>query len=129
MAGSLISDIDNVGICVTDLGRSVEFYERLGFENFAASERGVTLVLRRAKLFLFENRTGASPPSRPLDLSANPPGLDHVSFLVEDVDGFYEEVRGLGIEVDGEPADRDWGARAFGLRDPDGNNLYFVRWI
>jgi transposase len=26
-------------------------------------------------------------------------------------------------------ATRTWGARAFGLRDPDGNNLYFLCWL
>jgi uncharacterized glyoxalase superfamily protein PhnB len=52
-----------------------------------------------------------------------------VSFLVEDVDALHDELVARGVQTAGEPTDEDWGARAFGLRDPDGNNLYFLRWL
>ncbi|MDT8340792.1 MAG: VOC family protein [Longimicrobiales bacterium] len=52
-------------------------------------------------------------------------------FLVEDVDGLYQEFRGVGhvstSEVFGAPADTPWGTREFHLRDPDGNGLHFYR--
>jgi catechol 2,3-dioxygenase-like lactoylglutathione lyase family enzyme len=124
-----ILGIDNVGVCVEDLGRSVSYYETLGCEKLAENDRGVTLGLGSAKLFLFQRRTETSATERRLGLFGNPPGIDHVSFQVSDVDALYEFLTARGIEADGAPADQDWGARAFGLRDPDGNNLYFLRWL
>jgi catechol 2,3-dioxygenase-like lactoylglutathione lyase family enzyme len=121
--------VDNVGICVRDLRRSVAFYGDLGFETVYENERGVTVARGEAKLFLFETGVSGQAPSRELGLFCNPPGLDHVSFLVDDVDALHAELVGRGIEPAGEPSDQDWGARAFGLRDPDGNNLYFLCWL
>jgi catechol 2,3-dioxygenase-like lactoylglutathione lyase family enzyme len=121
--------VDNVGICVRDLRRSVAFYGDLGFETLSENERGVTVARGEAKLFLFEARVGGQAPARELGLFENPPGIDHVSFLVDDVDALHNELVARGIETAGAPSDQDWGARAFGLLDPDGNNLYFLRWL
>jgi methylmalonyl-CoA/ethylmalonyl-CoA epimerase len=125
-----IQGIDNVGICVTDMARSAEFYQRLGFALLAENDRGVTLVLGPAKLFLFPAESGDDRPvRRDLGLYGNPPGLDHISFLVDDVDALHASLAANGIHAGPAPSDQDWGARAFGLTDPDGNNLYFLRWL
>jgi catechol 2,3-dioxygenase-like lactoylglutathione lyase family enzyme len=50
--------VDNVGICVRDLRRSVAFYGDLGFETLSENDRGVTMAHGEAKLFLFETRVG-----------------------------------------------------------------------
>jgi catechol 2,3-dioxygenase-like lactoylglutathione lyase family enzyme len=50
-----------------------------------------------------------------------PGGL--VYLYVSDVDAWHEEVRRAGLEVDSEPANRPWGNREMGLRDPDGNRI------
>ena len=83
--------VDNVGICVQDLRRSVAFYVDLGFETLSESDRGVTVARGEAKLFLFEGVAGPAP-MRELGLFGNPPGIDHVSFLVEDVDALHDEL-------------------------------------
>jgi methylmalonyl-CoA/ethylmalonyl-CoA epimerase len=130
MVQPAIQAIDNVGICVTDVARSMRFYRRLGFEVLAESDRGVTLALGEAKLFLFPARPGDDRiVDRSLGLFGNPPGIDHISFLVDDVDAFHASLTADGVDAGPPPADQDWGARAFGLADPDGNNLYFLRWI
>jgi catechol 2,3-dioxygenase-like lactoylglutathione lyase family enzyme len=121
--------VDNVGICVRDLRRSATFYADLGFETVSENDRGVTVARGEARLFLFEARVGGQVAARELGLFGNPPGIDHVSFLVDDVDSLYDELVARGIETAGRPSDQDWGARAFGLRDPDGNNLYFLCWL
>ena len=82
-----------------------------------------------AKLFLYETRVGGQAPGRELGLFENPPGIDHVSFLADDVDALHDELLARGIKTAGAPSDQDWGARAFGLYDPDGNNLYFLCWL
>jgi catechol 2,3-dioxygenase-like lactoylglutathione lyase family enzyme len=121
--------VDNVGICVRDLRRSVAFYADLGFKALSENDRGVTVARGEAKLFLYEARVGGGAPARELGLFENPPGIDHVSFLVDDVDALHNELVARGVKTAGAPSDEDWGARAFGLRDPDGNNLYFLRWL
>jgi methylmalonyl-CoA/ethylmalonyl-CoA epimerase len=130
MVTPAIQAIDNIGICATDLARSVPFYRRLGFEVLAESDRGVTLALGPARLFLFPARPGDERTvGRDLGLFGNPPGIDHISFLVDDVDALHESLTADGVDAGPPPANQDWGARAFGLTDPDGNNLYFLRWL
>jgi catechol 2,3-dioxygenase-like lactoylglutathione lyase family enzyme len=126
MEAAPIQGIDNVGICVRDRRRAVGFYEQLGFEVVGENDRGVTLALGEARLFLFEGRSDARPTVRELGLSANPPGLDHISFLVADVDALRRDLTSRGIDTGGE---QDWGARAVGLRDADANDLYFLQWL
>jgi methylmalonyl-CoA/ethylmalonyl-CoA epimerase len=130
MANSLIRGIDNIGICVADPARSVEFYRQLGFEVLFEGDRGVTVALGTAKLFLFPAAPGdGRTVGRHLGLAGNPPGVDHISFLVDDVDALHASLTADGVQAGPPPADQDWGARAFGLTDPDGNNLYFLRWL
>jgi methylmalonyl-CoA/ethylmalonyl-CoA epimerase len=130
MATAAIKGIDNIGICVTDLGRSLRFYQGLGFEVLFEGDRGVTVALGTAKLFLFPAEPGDERVvSRQLGLTGNPPGVDHISFQVDDVDALHASLTANGVDAGPPPADQDWGARAFGLTDPDGNNLYFLRWL
>jgi hypothetical protein len=69
------------------------------------------------------------PAKREASLFDNPPGIDHISFLVANVDQTYAELKATGILFTSEPADQDWGARVFSLKDPDGNNLFFLQWL
>lgn len=126
----MFEGIDHVGVRVADLGRAVAFYERLGFTNAYADDRGATLIAGNAKLFLFANRP-ATPPAAairngPLE---HPARIDHITLLVADVDRVYADLRAHGVAFAGEPADQECGARSVGLTDTDGNNLYFVPWV
>ncbi len=49
-------------------------------------------------------------------------------FEVEDVDAEYERLKNSGtfILFTSEPADYDYGCRAFGFKDPDGNDIDFL---
>jgi len=128
--GGMILSVDNIGIGVTNLGRSVEFYQRLGFVKASENERGCTLVAGSAKLFLFVGLPGREPVARQaFDLSLNPSGIDHVSFLVDNVDTTHTELVARGIRFHAQPADQSWGARAAMLRDPDGTNIYLLSWL
>ena len=76
-----------------------------------------------ARLFLFATRRA----DRQLGLFENPPGIDHISFAVADVDGVYAKLSAASVKFDGAPQDQSWGARMVGLKDPDGNNLYLLQ--
>lgn len=130
MSKPMITGVDNVGICVVDLKKSVSFYEALGFTKASENDRGVTMVAGTTKLFLFQTRQKhPAPVTREFTLFQNPPGIDHISFAVEDVDRVYAEAKAKGIAFNGEPKDQTWGARMVSLRDPDGTNLYLLKWL
>lgn len=124
----MVQGIDNIGVCVIDLKRSVAFYEKLGFHETYSNNRGVLMTAGSAHLFLFATRQATPlPVDRKLGLFANSPGIDHISFSVEDVNGLYAKLQAMGVEFDGAPQDQSWGARMVGLKDPDGNNLYLLQ--
>src|SRR5499426_687422 len=126
----MIKGVDNIGICVGDLKRSVAFYQELGFSRAHENDRGVTMVAGTAKLFIFQTRRGnPAAVERDFTLFQNPPGIDHISFEVQDVDRVYAEAKAKGVAFNNEPEDQSWGARMVSLCDPDGNNLYFLKWF
>jgi methylmalonyl-CoA/ethylmalonyl-CoA epimerase len=105
----MIQGVDNIGICVSDLSRAVSFYEKLGFTKTYQNDRGVTMVAGSAKLFLFQTRMqNPAPVRRDFNLFQNPPGIDHISFDVEDVDRVYAEAKAGGIVFNGEPENQSW---------------------
>src|SRR5262245_32250506 len=86
----MVQGFDNIGVCVTNLQGSVAFYELLGLREAYRNERGVLMAAGDARLFLFATRRADPPPvGRQLGLLENPPGIDHISFAVADVDGVY----------------------------------------
>src|SRR5262245_25062016 len=124
----MIQGVDNIGICTTDVARSVAFYQRLGFSEADRNERGVLMAAGAAHLFIFATQQSNPPPvGRDLGLFGNPPGIDHISFAVADVDAMYAMLRAAGVVLGGPPEDQSWGARMVGLKDPDGNNLYLLQ--
>ena len=124
----MVRGIDNIGIGTIDLERSLAFYETLGFSEAYRNERGVMLAAGTVQLFLFAlNGSDAPPVGRELGVFGNPPGIDHLSFAVSDVDALYSKLCKAGVVFGGPPEDQSWGARTVGLKDPDGNNLYLLQ--
>ncbi len=125
--GSVIERIDNVAVAVTDLERALAFYRALGFEveDREAETPSATVAVGGARLWLFQTRSRATA-ARDLSLTGNPPGFDHVSLWVGDVDAAVERLKAAGLSLESEPADQPWGARATSLLDPDGNRIYLL---
>jgi catechol 2,3-dioxygenase-like lactoylglutathione lyase family enzyme len=123
-----VQGIDNIGICTSDLARSADFYEKLGFTEAYRNDRGIIMTKEMVQLFLFATKqSNPSPVERELGLFDNPPGIDHISFAVADIDSLYAELNEAGVKFGGQLENQSWGARMVGLKDPDGNNLYFVQ--
>ena len=124
----MIQGFDNIGICTTDVARSVAFCHKLGFSERYWNDRGVMMIAGSAHLFIFATRQGNPPPvGRELGLFGNPPGIDHISLAVANLDALYSTLRAAGVTFSGQPEDQSWGARMVGLKDPDGNNLYLLQ--
>jgi hypothetical protein len=58
----VIQGVDNIGICTTDVARSVVFYQKLGFSEAYRNERGVVIAAGSANLFVFATRQSNPPP-------------------------------------------------------------------
>ncbi len=122
----MILGLDNVGVAVRDVARSVAFYRLLGFEPEYVAEDSAFLRAPGVALYLFRTQ-GPQPSPRSFDLEGNPVGYDHLSFQVADVDGVCGRLQQRGVAVERGPQDYPWGARAACLRDPDGNCVWLLR--
>ena len=122
----MVTALDNVGIAVRDVTRSVAFYRLLGF--VPEYEDAHSAMMRAGTVALYLFRTETPPPAtRSFDLAGNPAGLDHLSFRVADVDAACERLRAMGVAIERDPQDYEWGARAACLRDPDGNCIWLLQ--
>jgi len=112
------------GIRVTDLERSLVFYKQgLGLTEIdrgTMSHGGVYVLLedrdtkQRLELNFYPVGNRFSTPFTPGE------GLDHIGFLVDDLDGVIEELCALGAKVVVDPWNEGKTRIAF-LTDPDGN--------
>jgi len=127
-----IEGIDNIGIAVRDLDRVAGFFaDMLGLaveRDDEGEPRSATVHVGDRYLYVFETTGELAGARREATLTANAPGLDHVSFRVADVDAEAARLRERGLELDGEPQTvKAWGVRLVGLRDPEDNAYYLVQ--
>ena len=119
-----IGGISLVIIPSTDQDRSIEFYERLGFEKrtdipFGDKYRWVEVY----------------PPSGTAGIALAPPregdptGIQTgISLSTDDVDAAHADLKGAGADVDAEVSRMgDPVPPMFWFRDPDGNSLMVVQ--
>jgi uncharacterized glyoxalase superfamily protein PhnB len=122
--------LDAVGVVVTDLARSVQFYRELGVPFEAGAEQsehdhaeatlegGVRLMLdTEAGMKVFDaawKRASGGAPSVSLAFHCASPG---------EVDELYARALALGGRAHKEPWDAFWGQRYAQLRDPYGNGV------
>ncbi|MGW6575007.1 VOC family protein [Streptomyces sp. NPDC054945] len=107
-----------------DVARLVDFYERATTVSATwANEDFAELRTASATLAIGSTRTVplfAPGSARPAD--------NHsviLEFLVDDVDGVYENLSGFVEDFVNEPTTMPWGNRTLLLRDPDGNLVNF----
>jgi catechol 2,3-dioxygenase-like lactoylglutathione lyase family enzyme len=140
-----IERVTHVGVCVSDLERSIGFYrDLLGFRHLSeirvAGEPSDTLLsLRGVDLrAVYLERDGlriellgfASPKAnRPPARAMNDLGLTHVSIRVSDLAALVEELRARGVTVvDTTRIDIPaFGAAAVMIEDPDGLKIELVQ--
>lgn len=105
-------------LAVQDLARATRYFtEVLGFMPDPIEAAGWSFLSKDAcALMLGECRD---------EISAEQTGNHSwfVHLLVDDVDGYYAELRARGAELLNEPTDRAYGLREFLVRTPDGHRL------
>lgn len=120
----------NPYIIVTDMERSIEFYERaFGFEK-RMTMPGEDGKLIHAEMAYKGNviMVGSEEPDRNLR-APNSEGGTAVSFYlyVDDVDGFRDKVKSSGGSGITELTDQFWGDRTFQITCPAGHQWTFAQ--
>lgn len=115
-----IESLSAVTLTVSEIGRSVRFYESLGFRQRPghAVPGFASFVLGDAPpcyLNLLEGAHGAIA------------GWGRVILHVRDVNAFYRGALAAGHVPEFAPRDAPWGERYFHLLDPDGHELSFAK--
>jgi lactoylglutathione lyase len=111
---------------ITDIDRSVEFYEKLGFGELTRFDLpdGATNVFM-----------GLPDDGARLELTYNPgvesydigTGYGHIAITTEDLDGTLERLAKLGIEPEKPPYTvREGGSRLCFVRDPDDYRIELI---
>jgi catechol 2,3-dioxygenase-like lactoylglutathione lyase family enzyme len=120
--------VDNVGLAVRDLDAVLAFFGGplgLQVERYG-EDGGASVHFENASMYVFQTPEAAAVPQRRPDLAGATPGLDHVSFIVEDVDAEYARLAERGVEfIEGPVSKPDWGLRTAAFVDPE-RNLYFL---
>ncbi len=129
---SPLARIDNIGLAVRDVAAEAAFFEsKLGLAVELALEGeppSATVGIGEQYLYVFQ--TGSSEPTAPRspELVGTPPGIDHISFTVDDVDSAFMTLKARGVEFEGEPASVEaWGIRLVAFRDPEANSFFLVQ--
>lgn len=112
---------------ITDIDRSVSFYEKLGFEEVArvpirdeATNVFMGLPGDGARLELTYNHGRGEP----YDVGT---GYGHIALAVDDLDGVLERLAGQGIEPERPPYTvREGGSRLCFVRDPDDYRIELI---
>jgi lactoylglutathione lyase len=134
LAGNL-RGLQHLGIPVTNLENSVNFYNRLGFKLIHSSHVDVPAENDRV-LVAFMEMNGVTIELYQVtrkdmaELRARKDGhVDHIAFNVADVDKAFRELKDAGFEmVEDSPVFLnfwDKGCRYFAVRGPDGEKLEF----
>jgi len=113
---------------ITDIDRSVAFYEALGFEEVGR------FPIRDEAINVFMNIPGDGDSPR-LELTYNH-GVDsydlgtaygHIAITAEDLDATLQRLAGQGIEPEKPPYSvREGGSRLCFVRDPDGYRVELI---
>jgi catechol 2,3-dioxygenase-like lactoylglutathione lyase family enzyme len=154
ISAQLVKSIDAVGMTVSDMDRSVEFFTKvLSFETVSDVEvmgseydrlQGVfgtrmRIVRMRLGDQLIELTEYLAPKGRPIpvDSRSNDQWFQHIAIVVSDMDKAYQQLRAHKVRHTSTGPQRipDWnraaaGIKAFYFKDPDGHNLeliYFPR--
>jgi catechol 2,3-dioxygenase-like lactoylglutathione lyase family enzyme len=117
-----IESLSAITLTVSDIARSVHFYEALGFVHKSACT-----IAGFASFVL----GGSGVAACYLNLLEGPhgkvDGWGRAIFYVSDVDAFYAQALAAGLMPAFAPQDAPWGERYFHLVDPDGHELSFAK--
>jgi catechol 2,3-dioxygenase-like lactoylglutathione lyase family enzyme len=137
MSADNIRGFQHLGLPVTDIARSEDFYRRLGFKTAMKTELpagddaiddAVKVVMMELKGFVLELYQLVG--SELAEVRARADGhIDHFALDVQDIDRALQDVRASGLtSLEGAPVFLpfwDKGVKYFSVRGPDGEKVEF----
>ena len=145
-----MTEVRYVGMTVSDLQRSVEFYQQvLSFKKVRETEvwgedwerlqglfglrmRVVLMQLGEEQIALMEYLTTSGRPI-PVDSRSYDRWFQHIAIAVKDIDKAYQQLRQYGVRQTSNAPQQlpEWnkklgGVKAFYFKDPDGHNLELI---
>jgi predicted enzyme related to lactoylglutathione lyase len=118
-----------ISLNVADPEASAAFVEEhFGFAREMAADGFVSLTRPDAGFNLIYLRTGLAT-FKPEALAGHDADGLLVAFVVDDIDGEYERLRGEGVEITTPLETEDWGERYFQVTDPCGVVIQLVQWV
>ena len=124
-----VTRYEHVGIRVTDLGRAVAFYEKLGWREEAdLPEHHANEMVNADGVYINLIYNGVPWPGNRnvlLDEAVKYPGVTHPAFVVEHLDDLLTMFDREGIRVTEGPLVIGGRRRVCFIRDPDGTVLEF----
>lgn len=105
-------------LAVPDASATARFFvEVLGFKSVPVNDDGWRFVSKDNLLVMLGTCPDAIPPNQLGDHS-------YFAYLVvDDVDGYYEEIKAKDALTFSKPTSQSWGMREFGLTTPDGHRI------
>lgn len=123
----MLSGLSQVFLLVSDLQRSVHFYQEiLGRAPALKKERHARFDLCQTSLTIHADLTPAEVAIWKVDPVPERRGWGvYLAFSTEDLEETYRKAVGIGMEILIAPQLAPWGAKIFLLKDPDGYLLEF----
>jgi methylmalonyl-CoA/ethylmalonyl-CoA epimerase len=125
------SKVDHIAVAVKDLDSAVEFYrDVLGFELEARRETkgkstGMQSAVMRSGDFSIVLIKGTDPDSQVTKYVENyGPGVQHVAFLVEDIEGVRDDLENKGMQFATNIIDGPGLRQMFSNRESDCGMMY-----
>lgn len=128
-----LGGLQHIGIPVSDLDRSVEFYKRFGFKRVLTSkveekEGTVKVAMMQHEKLIIELYQLYGEELETLK-SRSDGHVDHIAFNVKDIDKAFKEIKAAGFEtIEDKPVFLDFwenGCKYFAIRGPGGEKLEF----
>ena len=123
-----IQKIDHVGIRVSNKTRSLDFYQKLGFELIADSgfEKGHPLIMRHSSgvvINLLGPGMAVGDKNILMDVDIKYPGYTHMALRIDSLEEVMQYFEQHQIEITG--SFNFMGLKAVFIRDPDRNVIEF----
>ena len=113
--------LDAIGVVVSDLRRSMDFYSRLGLEFPGDAEGHVEAPNAGVRFMLDTEETVRSFDPDWKRPDGNSVGVAFLCESAAEVDRLHGELVAAGAQSHKEPWDAFWGQRYAQVRDPDGH--------
>ena len=105
---------DGISLPVSDVERSVAFYQQFGFEVQVQHANFALLRLGEGTIGLLKMDLSKWPNA--------PRGAIHIELSTENLDALFEQLEAQGVHFASPPVDRSWERQMF-TNDPDGYRL------